>query len=114
MLDLSHEPRREKAGFLHMRKQRRRSASRLLTAKLISAFVFANYIVHSLYFLNPKFRASNHLLWLYQAVQPGLCGTWSETPKTGFLTTRLILELIVSGHVYLLLLYLYYKCFEDV
>ena len=22
--------------------------------------------------------------------QPGLCGTWSETPKTGFLTTRLI------------------------
>ena len=24
------------------------------------------------------------------AVQPGLCGTWSETPKTGFLKTRLI------------------------
>ena len=24
-------------------------------------------------------------------VQPGLCRTWSETPKTGFLTTRLIL-----------------------
>ena len=23
------------------------------------------------------------------AVQLGLCGTWSETPKTGFLTTRL-------------------------
>ena len=23
------------------------------------------------------------------AVQPGLCGTWSETRKTGFLTTRL-------------------------
>ena len=23
-------------------------------------------------------------------VQPGLCGTWSETQKTGFLTTRLI------------------------
>ena len=22
--------------------------------------------------------------------QPGLCGTWSETPKTGFLTSRLI------------------------
>ena len=22
-------------------------------------------------------------------VQPGLCGTWSETPKTGFLITRL-------------------------
>ena len=25
----------------------------------------------------------------YVTVQPGLCGTWSETPKTGFLTTRL-------------------------
>ena len=24
--------------------------------------------------------------------QPGLCRTWSETPKTGFLTTRLILH----------------------
>ena len=24
------------------------------------------------------------------AVHPGLCGTWSETPKNGFLTTRLI------------------------
>ena len=23
------------------------------------------------------------------AVQPGLCQTWSETPKTGFLRTRL-------------------------
>ena len=28
------------------------------------------------------------------AVQPGLCGTWSETPKTGFLRTRLMLDLI--------------------
>ena len=25
-------------------------------------------------------------------VQPGLCGTWSETLKNGFLTTRLIYE----------------------
>ena len=25
-------------------------------------------------------------------VQSGLCGAWSETPKTGFLTTRLILQ----------------------
>ena len=29
-------------------------------------------------------------LWpLCVVVQPGLCRTWSETPKTGFLTTRL-------------------------
>ena len=30
-------------------------------------------------------------LYLFsEAVQPSLCGTWSETPKTGFLRTRLI------------------------
>ena len=28
-------------------------------------------------------------------VDPGLCRTWSETPKTGFLTTRLVLSLLV-------------------
>ena len=38
------------------------------TAKLISAFVFATWIVQSLYFLNPKFRVSSHLLWLYSPV----------------------------------------------
>ena len=26
------------------------------------------------------------------AVQPGLCRTWSETPKTGLFTSRLIYE----------------------
>ena len=39
-----------------------------ITAKLISAFVFATRIVQSLYFLNPKFQASSHLLWLYSLV----------------------------------------------
>ena len=33
-------------------------------AQLISAFVFAIRIVQSLFFLNPKFQASSHLLWL--------------------------------------------------
>ena len=33
-----------------------------ITVKLISAFVFATYTVQSLYFLNPKFQASSHLL----------------------------------------------------
>ena len=28
-----------------------------------------------------------------EAVQPGLCRTWSETQKTGFLTTRLIYKI---------------------
>ena len=51
------------------------------SAKLISVFVFATRIVNSLYFLNPKPSSV--------IVQPGLCRTWSETPKTGFLTSRL-------------------------
>ena len=44
-----------------------------VTAKLISVFVFATQIVQSLYFLNPKFQASSHLLWLYSpvCVRPG-------------------------------------------
>ena len=41
-----------------------------VTAKLISAFVFAIRIVQSLY-LNPKFQASSHLLWLYSLVCVG-------------------------------------------
>ena len=41
------------------------------TAKLISAFVFAKRIVQSLYFLNPKFQVSSHLLWLYSPVCVG-------------------------------------------
>ena len=42
-------------------------------AKLISAFVFATWIVQSLLHLNPKFQASNHLVWLYSlvCVRPG-------------------------------------------
>ena len=33
-------------------------------------------------------------------VQPGLCGVWSETPKTGFLTTRLKLFCLeVEGNI---------------
>ena len=39
-----------------------------VTAKLISAFVFATRIVQSLYFLKPKFQASIHFLCLYSLV----------------------------------------------
>ena len=65
MLTKLYEPRREKTGFLHMRKQRQRSA------KLISAFLFAIRIVQFLYYLNRKFQASGHLLWLYSPVCVG-------------------------------------------
>ena len=39
--------------------------------------------------LLPKYEITSHEPCSV-TVQPGLCGTWSETPKTGFLTTRLI------------------------
>ena len=42
-----------------------------MTAKLISGFVFAIRIVQSLFFLNPKFQASNLPLWLYSLVCVG-------------------------------------------
>ena len=42
-----------------------------VTAKLITAFVFATRIVQSLYFLNPEFQASCNLLWLYSPVCVG-------------------------------------------
>ena len=34
------------------------------------------------------------------AVQPGLCQTWSETPKTGFLTTRLTISHACSSYLF--------------
>ena len=61
-----YEPRHEKTGFLHMRKQRRWS-----TAQLISAFVFATWIMWSLSYLNLEFQASSRLLWLYSPVSVG-------------------------------------------
>ena len=42
-----------------------------LTAMLISTFVFATLLVQFLYFLNTKFQASSHLLWLYSLVCVG-------------------------------------------
>ena len=43
----------------------------VVTAKLISAFVFATQIVQSIHFLNPKFQAYSHFLWLYSQVCVG-------------------------------------------
>ena len=42
-----------------------------VTAKLISAFVFATQIVQPLFFLNTKFQASSHLVWSYSLVCVG-------------------------------------------
>ena len=54
----------EKTGFLPMQKQKRRSASQI-------TFVFATRIVQFLFFLNPKFQASSHLLCLHSSVCVG-------------------------------------------
>ena len=45
-----------------------------VTVQLISTFVFTTQIVQSLYFLNPKFHASSHLVWLYSSFVSDLVG----------------------------------------
>ena len=72
--------RHEKGGFLHMRKQRR--SNREADQRLC----FRNKVrtIH----LFPKFEISS-LFPSSVAEQPGLCWSWPETPKTGFLMTRL-------------------------
>ena len=73
-----------------------------VTAKLISAFVFATRIVQCLYFLNLKFHASRHLLWLLSPVYvgPGLKPRRPLFSKRGsfinWMYTQLI-ELVLSG-----------------
>ena len=42
-----------------------------VTAKLISAFVFAKRIVQFIFFLNPKFQVSSHFLQRPVCVGPG-------------------------------------------
>ena len=51
------------------------------------------YYIDSTILLLPKSEISSFLPSSV-AVQHGLCRTWSETPKTGFLATGLILSLI--------------------
>ena len=67
-----NEPRYEKTVFFSYAKTKTQ-ISCAVTAQLISAFVLAIRIVQSIYFLNPKFQASSHLLWLYSLVcaRPG-------------------------------------------
>ena len=53
------------------------------------------YIDSAIHLL-PKYETSSHQPSSV-AVQPGLCQTWSETPKTGFLRTRLNLVAFVPS-----------------
>ena len=64
-----YEPRYEKRLFANAKTKTQISCA--VSAQLISAFVFATQILQSLYFLNPKFQASSHILWLYSQVCVG-------------------------------------------
>ena len=64
-----NEPRREKTFFAYAKTKTQISFA--VTAKLISAFVFATLIEQSLYFLNPKFQVSSHFPQLYSLVCVG-------------------------------------------
>ena len=66
-----YEPRHGKTGFLHAYAKTKTQISFTVTAKLISAFVFATWIVQSLFYLNAKSHDSSHLLWLYSPVCVG-------------------------------------------
>ena len=72
-ISYSHEknmPCHEKTVFFAYAKIKTQ-ISCTVTAQLISAFFFAVRIARSLYYLNPKFQASSHLLWLYRPVCVG-------------------------------------------
>ena len=57
--------------FLSAYAKSKTQISFAVTAKLISAFVFATRIVQFLFYLNPKFQASSSFLCLYRPVCVG-------------------------------------------
>ena len=66
-----------------------------VTAKLISAFVFATRIVQPLYFLNLKFQVSSHLQWLYSPV----CVGPDRKPRRPVFSKRGLFSIIMSHYV---------------
>ena len=66
-------PHHVKTGFLHMRKQRVKDADQLCsncTADQRLCFHYTDSTI-PVFFPNPKFQASSHLLWLYSPVCVG-------------------------------------------
>ena len=57
-----YEPRHAKTVFFFAYAKTKTQISFPVTAKLISVFVCVTHIVRYLYFLNPKFQGSNHLV----------------------------------------------------
>ena len=60
-----------KNGFLHNNAKTKALISFAVTAKLISAFVFASWKEQYVYFLNTKLQACSHFLWMYSPVCVG-------------------------------------------
>ena len=65
-LYLRYEPSREKPNNAYAKTKAQISCA--VTAQLISAFVFATWIVQFLFYLYSKFQASSLLLWLHRPV----------------------------------------------
>ena len=84
---LRFEPRREKTGFLNMRKKK--NADQLRGNGEADQRLCFRYTDSTIPLL-PKSDISSLYAFSVTA-QPSLCRTRSETPKTGFLRTRLIL-----------------------
>ena len=87
MYALAFEPRHEKTNILHIRKQRRNQLHGNREADQHLCFRYLDSTIPLL----PKSEISS--LWPSSlAVQPDLCRTRSEIPKTGFLKMRLIMS----------------------
>ena len=71
------------------------------TKKLTSAFVFATRIVQSFDFLNPKFQAFSHLLWLYSPI----CVGPGRTPRRPIFSWRSSFILIQLEIHYIILVF---------
>ena len=77
-----YEPRRDKKAFCICKNK---DADQLRGNREADQRLCLRYIDNTIPLL-PKYEISSFYLY-YAVVQPCLCGTWSETPKTGFLTT---------------------------
>ena len=86
LMSLSYlSPVMRRPAFLHMRKQ---DADQLHGNREADRGLCFSYTDSAISLL-PKYEISS-LRPSSVAVQPGVCQTMSETPKTGFLRTRLI------------------------
>ena len=87
---LTSEPRYEKTVFCICENK---DADQLRSNRIADQRLCFRYMVSTCTIpLLPKSEISS-MKPSSLTVQPGLCQTWSETPKTGFLITRLICEM---------------------